>query len=174
MTNDVKAALDELGRRALPADEAARAVTWADVDAWKATNAALPHRRIAHPGRVVFAERPGFEVSGDRVAGSIAIPAARFVSWPSGDEVLSLRPCFHVPRKWRSHYRARVSWLRAHAEKGGRWEGVDVRELLVALDAWLEAGCPRRKWKRLEVFSVLDGNLHSPKMTARLIHSFIR
>jgi hypothetical protein len=110
---------------------------------------AVVHRRISHPGRVVFAERPGFEVSGDQVAGSIAMPAARFVSWPSGDEVLSLRPCHHVPGKWRSHHRARVSWLRAHAEKGGRWQGVDARELLVALDAWLEAGCPRRKWKRL-------------------------
>lgn len=29
------------------------------------------------------------------------------------------------------------------------WWGVSVRELLVALDAWLEAGCPPRKWRRL-------------------------
>lgn len=124
-------------------------MTWADVDAWKTTHAAQPHRRIAHPGRVVFAERLGVEVK--HTTGTFLWSARRFVSWPSGDEVLSLRPCHHVPGKWRSANRARVTWLRAHAEVShGRWEGVDVRELLVALDAWLEAGCPKRKWKRLE------------------------
>jgi hypothetical protein len=124
-------------------------VTWADVDAWKATNASQPHLRRAHHGRVVFAEREGVEVK--HVTGMFLSSARRFVSWPLGDEVLSLRPCHHVPGKWRSHRRARVAWLHAQAEQGKRWEGVDVRELLVALDAWLEARCPKRKWKRLEV-----------------------
>jgi hypothetical protein len=123
-------------------------VTWAEVDRWKVANAAQPHPRRAHQGRVVFAEREGVEVK--HTTGTFLSSARRFVSWPSGDEVLSLRPCFYVPGKWCSHRRARVAWMRALAETGGRWEGVDVRELLVALDAWLEAGCPRRKWKRLE------------------------
>ncbi len=123
-------------------------MSWADVDAWKATNAAQPHPRRAHHGRVVFAEREGVEVT--HATGTFLSSARRFVSWPTGDEVLSLRPCFHVPGKWRSNRRARVAWLRALAERGGRWEGVLASELMVALDAWLEAGCPRRKWKRLE------------------------
>jgi hypothetical protein len=45
----------------------------------------------------------------------------------------------------------RTEKLRDRASRGdATWWGVSLHELLVALDAWLEAGCPRRKWKRLE------------------------
>jgi hypothetical protein len=77
--------------------------------------------------------------------------AVRFVSWPTGDEVLALRPCHHVKGKWRTLDRRKVASLRCWVEIGAaKWWGADVRELLVALDSWLEAGCPQRKWKRLE------------------------
>lgn len=32
----------------------------------------------------------------------------------------------------------------------GEWCGVRASDLLVALDEWREAGCPRRVWKRLD------------------------
>lgn len=109
-------------------------MTWAEVDSLRAQYPPRP-RRIAHHGRVVFATI--FEV--------------RFVSWPTGDEVLALRPCHHVKGKWRALDRRTVASLRSDVEIGdARWWGADVREVLVALDAWLEAGCPARKWHHLE------------------------
>jgi hypothetical protein len=77
----------------------------------------------------------------------------RFVSWPTGDAILALRPCFYVPGRWRSHRRVHITHLRALADEGGTWEGVEVRELLVALDAWLEAGCPKRRRRQLTAAS---------------------
>lgn len=45
-----------------------------------------------------------------------------------------------------------IESLRDEASKyESRWWGVSVRELLVALDLWLEAGCPPRKWRVLPV-----------------------
>lgn len=45
----------------------------------------------------------------------------------------------------------RVDQLMEEASKyESTWWGVSVRELLVALDTWREAGCPRRVWKRLD------------------------
>lgn len=45
----------------------------------------------------------------------------------------------------------RVDQLMEEASKyESTWWGVSVRELLVALDTWLEAGCPRRVWRKLD------------------------
>lgn len=44
----------------------------------------------------------------------------------------------------------RIEKLRDRVSKGDvTWWGVSVHELLVALDAWMEAGCPPRKWRKL-------------------------
>ena len=44
----------------------------------------------------------------------------------------------------------RIESLRDEASKyESLWWGVSVRELLVALDLWLEAGCPPRRWRKL-------------------------
>lgn len=44
----------------------------------------------------------------------------------------------------------RIESLQEEASKyESLWWGVSVRELLVALDVWLEAGCPPRRWKKL-------------------------
>lgn len=111
--------------------------SWADVDAWRSryVKTASPVRH----GRVVFAE-----LRYPR-GGVGSVDGLRFVSWPTGDAILALRPCFYVPGRWRSHRRVHITHLRALADEGGTWEGAEARGLLVALDAWLEAGCPKRK-----------------------------
>jgi len=116
---------------------------WAEADRLKAVMPTRPPR-IAHHGRVVFATSKAPIIQG-------RLDEIRFVSWPSGDEILVLRPCWFAPRRWRALDRRRVESVRRGLEVDDetRWWGVDVRALLVALDAWLEAGCPRRKWKRL-------------------------
>lgn len=116
---------------------------WAEVDALKTQVRAKPPR-IAHHGRVVFATSRAPIIQG-------RLDEIRFVSWPSGDEILVLRPCWFAPGRWRALDRRRVESVRLGLEVDDetRWWGVDVRALLVALDSWLEAGCPPRRWVNL-------------------------
>lgn len=116
---------------------------WAEADRLKAEMPTRPPR-IAHHGRVVFATSKAPIIQG-------RLDEIRFVSWPSGDEILVLRPCWFAPGRWRALDRRRVESVRRGLEVDDetRWWGVDVRALLVALDQWLEAGCPPRRWVTL-------------------------
>lgn len=108
-------------------------MSWAEVDAWVLRAQA-------------FEQEPR---SSSRVVFAALLPSVRFTSRPDGREVIALRPCYHVPRKWRVLRRIGAVRLRQLAAAGERWEGARAADLLVALDRWLEAGCPPRKWAKL-------------------------
>ena len=111
---------------------------WATVDAWRL--AAETHRQAYEPW-VPFAVVVGRRRSdSDR----------RFLAQPHGDMVRAVRRRAYGVRSrgWRTTGdEVPVRWLQERP--GETWHGVPVSVLLVALDAWREAGCPRRQWRTL-------------------------
>lgn len=109
----------------------------ADVDHWKAM------QEVAPAVGAVFAmlEVPPPRTQGDR-------RDRRFVTLGPWVVSTQRRNAGMRSRGWRRRgVSVSRTWLEAHV--GETWEGVAISELLVALDAWLEAGSPAVHASRL-------------------------
>lgn len=92
-------------------------------------------RRQALGNRIVFAITKAWRFTAHRVgADVVAYPADKAVGSTAGI---------------RGKRKRKVEQLQALGDRG-EWCGVRASDLLVALDEWREAGCPRRVWKRLD------------------------
>ncbi len=75
----------------------------------------------------------------------------RFAAHRSGPDVVA--HCTRFPigshEDMNSKMKRKIEQLQALGDRG-EWCDVRASDLLVALDEWREAGCPRRVWKRLD------------------------
>lgn len=85
--------------------------------------------------RLVFAITKAWRFTAHRIgADVVAYPADKAVGSVGGI---------------RGKRKRKIEQLQALGDRG-EWCGVRASDLLVALDEWREAGCPRRVWKRLD------------------------
>ena len=111
---------------------------WADVDHWKAMRQ-QPTPEVRGTFAMLEASPP--RTQGDR-------RDRRFVALGTWVVCTERRNAGMRSRGWRQSGRAVPRhWLEEHA--GETWEGVAISEILVALDAWLEAGSPAAHASRL-------------------------
>ena len=89
------------------------------------------------------------ERGGDRLIFAVTADW-RFTAHRNGADVVAYPTRYRVGSVsgLRSKRKRTVEQLAALGERG-EWCGALASALLVALDAWREAGCPRRKWRTL-------------------------
>ena len=109
-------------------DEARRAACAAEVQTRKARKEALGGDRL------VFAFTAVWRYAAHRHGGDV-------VAYPASKRIGSMAGL-------RGKRKGRIEHL--HRLGDAVWLDVPASAVLVALDEWREAGCPRRKWKRLE------------------------
>jgi hypothetical protein len=112
-------------------DEARRAACAAEVQTRKARKEALGGDRL------VFAFTAVWRYAAHRHGGDV-------VAYPASKRIGSMAGL-------RGKRKGRIEHL--HRLGDAVWLDVPASAVLVALDEWREAGCPRRKWKRLGVGS---------------------
>jgi len=113
---------------------------WADVDHWKAT--------VGAQQNTAFRAFELFAVLQPRGPNQRNPVDRRFAVRDGIIRATQRRNAGMRSRGWRKRGAdASRVWLEEHA--GETWEGVSISELLVALDAWLEAGSPAVHASRL-------------------------
>ena len=85
--------------------------------------------------RIVFAITKAWRFTAHRVGSDV-------VAYPADKAIGSVGGI-------RGKRKRKIEQLQALGDRG-EWCGVRASDLLVALDEWREAGCPRRVWKRLD------------------------
>lgn len=137
--------------------------TWADVDEWYRARARKEWTEHPHPDATARRTRAELarvgrqlrrEELGELRAFCVLLVGEgpdtthlRFRCRANGTRLYAERPCYYVPGKWRAAWWADISEVLAMRPEVQRFNGLTRQQLdsvLVARDAWLEAGAPRR------------------------------